>query len=134
MSAEISNPKVFKNFEVYCRNNLYYEVHVYNNEFCVEDLKLLVEAEKELSGKQLPVLVYCFKYASTNVDLMKAISKNANNPYSLADAFIISSMSQKMLANFYLKIHHPERPTHFFNHEIEAKKWLEKHITSVLVD
>ena len=132
MLEELKKPKVFQNFEVYCRNQSYYEVHVFNNEFCVDDLKLLVEAEKEICGKQLPVLVYCFKYASTNIELMKELSKNKNNPYSVADAFVISSISQKLLANFYLKVTNPERPSQFFSTDIDAKKWLEKYMEPVL--
>ncbi len=132
MSVDFLKPIVFPNFEVYCRDNLFYEVRVFNNEFGVDDLKLLVEAEKTLSGKCLPVLVYCYKFASTNIELLNTISKNSNNPYSIADAFIISSMAQKLLANFYLRVSNPERPSQFFNNEDDAKKWLEKYIGLVL--
>jgi hypothetical protein len=33
-------------------------------------------------------------------------------------------MAQKILANFYIKINQPERPTKFFNDKNEAVKWL----------
>lgn len=105
----------------------FYEVIVKENkEFCVEDLKKLVSYEAELGGYKLPVLVLCAQHATTNSDLLKEISKNVNNPYSKADAFVISSMAQKILANFYIKINKPERPTKFFNDKIEAIDWLKQ--------
>jgi hypothetical protein len=33
-------------------------------------------------------------------------------------------MAQKILANFYIKINKPERPTKFFNNKDEAINWL----------
>jgi len=45
-------------------------------------------------------------------------------PYSKAEAFIINSIALQLIANFYLKINKPERPTKMFTHEEEAIKWL----------
>lgn len=70
----------------------------------------------------------CAEHASTNSDLLKTISKNSNNPFSKADAFVIKSMAQKILANFYIKINKPERPTKFFNNKDEAINWLKPFI------
>lgn len=116
----------FRNFEIEVIENIYYQVKVHDDDFSVEDLKKLVQAEKELSGQQMPVLVLCNENASTNVDLLKEISKNKNNPYSIADAFVISSTAQRIMANFYLKIYKPERPTKFFNNAEDALFWLKQ--------
>jgi hypothetical protein len=45
-------------------------------------------------------------------------------PYSKADAFIVNSLAMQLIANFYLKINKPERPTRMFKDENEAIKWL----------
>lgn len=95
-----------------------------SEEFTIDDLKKLVLAESELGGEKLPVLVLCAEHASTNSELMNAMAKNINNPFSKADAFVIKSMAQKILANFYVKINKPERPTKFFNNKDEAIDWL----------
>lgn len=116
----------FGNFEIEIIENIYYRVKVHEEDFSVEDLKKLVLAEKELSGQQMPVLVLCNENASTNVDLLREVSKNQNNPFSVADAFVISSTAQRIMANFYLKIYKPERPTKFFNNADDALFWLKQ--------
>lgn len=121
----LSKKITFDNFEVEINDLGFYVVSVNETEeFSVEDLKKLVDAEAKLGAEKLPVLVLCSEHATTNSDLLNSISKNENNPYSKADGFVIKSMAQKILANFYVKINKPERPTKFFNSKDEALKWL----------
>lgn len=125
----LSKKITFGNFEVEINDFGFYKVSVNDSEeFCVEDLKKLVNAQAELGAEKLPVLVLCSEHASTNSELLHAIAKNINNPYSNADAFVIKSIAQKILANFYIKINKPERPTKFFNNTDEAINWLKPFI------
>ena len=120
---------ILKNFKFIVRDSLYYEVEIFNNvDFTVDDLKLLVNEQKENFNVKLPVLILCNEFSSTNLELMLAVSKNENNPYSKADAFVIKSLAQKILANFYLKINKTERPTKFFNKKEEALDWLKQYM------
>ena len=121
----LSKKIIFTNFEVEINDFGFYKVSVNEaEEFTIDDLKKLVNAQKELGEEKLPVLVLCSEHATTNSELLKTISKNINNPYSKADAFVIKSMAQKILANFYIKINKPERPTKFFNDKDDAINWL----------
>ena len=121
----LSKPIVFENFQLILNESGYYQVEVFDNvDFLIADLKLLVNAQRENFGVKLPVLVLCREHSNTNIELLNVIAKNENNPYSRADAFVIKSMAQKILANFYLKIHKPERPTKFFNSKEDAIMWL----------
>ena len=116
-------------FSVKVIDNSYYKVRVFENqEFTVDDLKNLVAAQKKNIGLVLPVLVFCENNAMADVLLLSKLSKNENNPYSKADAFVLNSIAQKILANFYVKINKPERPTKFFNNLDEALIWLKKYI------
>ena len=116
-------------FSVKVIDNSYYEVRVFENqEFTVDDLKNLVAAQEKNIGLVLPVLVFCENNAMADVLLLSKLSKNENNPYSKADAFVLNSIAQKILANFYVKINKPERPTKFFNNLDEALIWLKKYI------
>ena len=45
--------------------------------------------------------------------------------FTLADSFVIHSLAQKILANFYLKISKPVLPTKVFNKPDEAEAWLQ---------
>lgn len=125
----LSKKITFPNFEVEINDFGFYKVSVNESEeFTVDDLKKLVNAQSELGGEKLPVLVLCAEHASTNSELLTTISKNINNPHSKADAFVIKSMAQRILANFYIKINKPERPTKFFNNKDEAINWLKPFI------
>lgn len=125
----ISKKITFNNFELHIHEYGFYEIIVNENEeFKIKDLKNLVAAQLELGGFILPVLVLCSEHATTDAELLNTLSKNINNPYSKADAFVIKSMAQKILANFYIKINKPERPTKFFNNKEEAIIWLKQYL------
>jgi len=42
----------------------------------------------------------------------------------MADAFVIKSLSQKIVANLMIKINKPSVPTRFFDKIEDAEKWL----------
>lgn len=116
-------------FSVELRNSQYFYVEIKNDvEFEVEDLKQLVAFQKELgSGKAFPVLIHPAPSATTNSDLIKYMSKKDSLPYTVADAFILNSVPQKILAKLYVRFAPPERPINFFIKEEEALKWLSKY-------
>lgn len=118
-----------KIFSVKVIDNSYYEVRVFENQdFTVDDLAKLVDAQKNNGGLVLPVLVICENNVLADVILLSKLSQNEYNPYSKADAFVLNSMAQKILANFYIKINKPERPTKFFNNADEALIWLKQYM------
>jgi hypothetical protein len=125
----LSKSIVFENFQLTYNERGFYEVEVFDNvDFLIADLKLLVNVQQENFNVKLPVLVLCREHANTNIELLKVLAKNENNPYSTADAFVIKSMSQRILANFYVKIHKPERPTKFFSSKEDAMTWLNQYL------
>jgi hypothetical protein len=103
----------------------YYELSIKDNvEIFIDDIHLIVNAQKKLREIKSPG----GQYSTTNTETLKYISGNENMPYSKCAAFIVSSISQKLLANFYLKIYKPQRPTRFFNDKNEAITWLKQYI------
>lgn len=46
--------------------------------------------------------------------------------YTIADALVINSLPQKMLADFYLKFDKPVNPTRIFNSRDKALDWINK--------
>lgn len=125
----LSDNIAFKKFSIKIENDGFYLINVNETEdFTVEDFKLLVGAQKEMGERYLPSLVLCSENASTDFELLKVIAKNEHNPYSKADAFIIHSLPQRILANFYIKMNNPERPTKFFNNKKDALDWLNQFI------
>lgn len=125
MSKSISENKFILSYN----ENGYYELSIKDNvEIFIDDIHHIVNAQKQLNGSKLPTLISGGQYSTTNTDTLKYISVNENMPYSKCAAFIVSSISQKLLGNFYLKIYKPQRPTRFFNHKDEAILWLKQHI------
>lgn len=114
-------------FRVSVINNAYYHVEIKEDvDFEVEDMKLLVEYEREICNKRLPVLVICAPTASSSSDFVRYLSKNENNPMAAADAFVLSSIAQKILAHFYRLFGNHERPVAFFNTKETAMEWLKQ--------
>jgi hypothetical protein len=120
-----SDIKLFENFSVKINEDGFYEIEVFNDkEFSFTQLEELIKAQESLGSKHLPVLVLCEEFASTDTSFVRHLAQNKNNPYAKADAFVIKSVAQKIIANFYLKISTPERPTKFFKNKTEAINWL----------
>lgn len=112
-------------FTITVIDNKYYLVEFKEDvELTLESFVQLVNFQKEISGKVMPVLILCPPSATTDNAVMKYASKQQNNPYTKADAYVISSTGQKILGNFYLKFNTPERPTKLFNDKANALKWL----------
>ena len=63
-----------------------------------------------------------------NVDIDPEVrawaSAPAGNLNTIADALVIKSLAHKMLANFYVKINKPIKPTKIFTIQEKALNWL----------
>jgi hypothetical protein len=116
-------------FSVKVIDDSYYEIRVFeNHDFTVDDLKKLVEAQKNNGGLVLPILIICEKNSFSDISLLSKLSQNSNSPFSKADAFVLNSLAQKILAKFYIKINIPERPTNFFDNAEDALIWLKQYM------
>jgi hypothetical protein len=119
----------FENFSITTSEMGFYEIDIFTDgEFGFKELEELKKAQVEMGSHKLPVLVMCGQYAYSESEFLKYLAKNENNPFSKADAFVIHSIAQKILANFYIKIFIPERPTKFFKEKEEAVNWLKQFI------
>jgi hypothetical protein len=120
LSQQYSNTR----FTLTIVDECYYDLKIIDNiEITIDDIKEIVEAQRKMGGKRMPTLVSGTKYAITNAETLKYISENTNFPFSSGGAFVITSVSQRLMANFYLKLNKPQRPTRFFTNEKEAIKW-----------
>lgn len=117
----------FEVFTISLRSDNIYVIEVKKEkEFTVEQMAQVIEAEEKLGGVKLPILILCYDLASTNVELMNYLARENANPYAKAEAYVLSSLNQRILAKFYTKIVKPARPTRFFSEEEEAMKWLKQ--------
>lgn len=107
--------------EVSCKNDFEYDV---------KHIREMLEAYSRLLKKEekAPVLIVSQEYTSITSAGMKYSAGPEGTKYSKAEAFVIHSLFQKMLANFYLNFNKPKVPTRFFNEYIKAERWLKRFV------
>jgi hypothetical protein len=86
--------------------------------------KMVIKMGEMLNHKQAPILFKHQEFALPGKANRDYWATKEACPYSKAEAFIINSIALQLIANFYLKINKPQRPTKMFTHEDEAIKWL----------
>lgn len=64
------------------------------------------------------------KYTTVDKGCRNHVSKGDGARFSIAEAFIITSLAHKLIANFYIKFEKPQKPTAFFQNIPAAEKWL----------
>ncbi len=64
------------------------------------------------------------RYTTFSQEVMKNSAAAENFTNTIADAFVINSIHQRLLANFYVKIVKPPVPTKYFENVEDALKWL----------
>jgi hypothetical protein len=94
------------------------------------NVKLQIAAIGKLGeGKKFPVLVLSGNDNTIDTEVMNFVAQPNSNPFALAEAYVISNISHKLLANFYLKINRPARPTKVFTKEKDAISWLQQFLS-----
>jgi hypothetical protein len=82
--------------------------------------------EKITGGKAAPNLILTRPGAMVDKEAREFSSSPRGMQFTVADAMVIHNLPQKVVANFYLRINRPEKPTRFFSDEEEAITWLKK--------
>jgi hypothetical protein len=97
----------------------------------VQDLKDINQAVGKIgNGGKYPNLIMMGNYTNITNEATEYSTSDENNVYTLADAFVLKSLHQKLLANLYLKINRPKIPTRFFENTVDAVEWLKKYLSN----
>jgi hypothetical protein len=75
-------------------------------------------------GKRVPMLIDGDQLTIPSEEARNYVAEKDSNPYSLAEAFIVKSLPQKLIANFFMRFNKPGRPTRMFTNVDEALNWL----------
>ena len=98
-----------------------------NTYFEVKDADELIDAAKKIGGgKRFLNLIFTGKETLLDTKARSYSSSKEGSKYKLADAFVINTLAQKLIANFIVKAQNPAVPTAFFQDEESAVKWLKK--------
>lgn len=96
-----------------------------NHEIDVSDVKVIVDAiEKIGKGKKYPLLIVTGEYTLPTPEARAYIATPESDPFASAEAYVVKSLSQKLVGNVFLSFNKPARPTKIFNSEEKALEWL----------
>jgi hypothetical protein len=76
------------------------------------------------NGKKVPMLIDGDQLTIPSEEARSFVAQKDSNPYSLAEAFLVGSLPQKLIANFFMRFNKPGRPTKMFTRKEEALVWL----------
>ena len=120
-SAKINNG----HSEVLLRLDGIIQVNATDHIYSIEDIKDNTRSIGELSNKQKAlVLVVTSQYSDIDMDARKFASTPEAMKYSIAEAYVIKSFAQRLVANFTLKVKGFSVPVKFFNEIEPAVEWL----------
>ena len=96
-------------------------------EFSIQDVKDIVDTVGRIGGgKQFCNLIVLPADFSAAAEVRQYAAEEAANVYTIADAFVTTSLPTKILINFYILFHKPLKPTRMFMTEENAIRWLKK--------
>ena len=96
-------------------------------DFTLTDFNELVDAAYVLGdGKKFLNLIHVGNHTVPDNEARIASCSAEGSKYKVADAFVITSTAQALVANFYMKFNAPFVPTKFFKHEDDALEWLQQ--------
>lgn len=114
--------------EVFVRDDGILQINIApNKDFAPEDYEELMIAAKEIgNGERFLNLIVVSDGTSVDNETRIVSCSEEGSRYKKADAFVIQSLAQALIMNFYIKFNKPFVPTHFFKNEEDALLWLQQ--------
>jgi hypothetical protein len=96
-----------------------------NEEIDVKHVIEIVNAMEQMgAGRKFPLLIIVGEYTLPSAEARNYIATAESDPFASAEAYVIQSLSQKLVGNVYLSLNKPARPTKLFTSEEKAVEWL----------
>ncbi len=93
----------------------------------VEEIKEMISYVQEFMGetKHMALIDFGASVGSTTEGRKVYAESRYLLEHRMADAFLVKSLSMRLIANFFIRVTKPKIPTRLFTSEAEAIKWLE---------
>jgi hypothetical protein len=92
--------------------------------FEMEDAMKLLEARTKLAaGRKAPLVYTATKLVIPTKEVREFISSEKRSELVIADAFVVNSLPQKIMGNFFIRMGNPVRPIKVFKDFEEACAW-----------
>lgn len=128
--AEIIASKSMPTAEIKIRKDGIMHLHI-KNELNVEfeDVQnVYKETQRLLEGKRYATLFTMTRLVTPDEQSRKFMASKERHERVIADAFVIKSLPQRLIGNFYLRINKPPSPTKLFVSEENALEWLKAQV------
>jgi hypothetical protein len=111
--------------ELFVREDGIIEVIASNHIYTADDIKAIHKAIAQIkkNEKEL-ILLHAENFTTIDQDARKYLSTPEAGANSLAEAYIIRTLAQRILMNFLIKVSGTPVPVKFFTDTQEAVKWL----------
>ena len=108
-----------------CSDGIMRVMYKKNEEIDSSVIKDLIENYNKLvEGKKYPYIYFTEDNSVTFGNDVRAYFKQNEHAFpKICDAFIVKSLAQKLIANFYLKFNKPTYPSKVFNNMADAESW-----------
>lgn len=125
MIIDLGHSRIFK------REDGIVQLNCTEHNYSLDDVLSIGEAHKQLNGgiKSL-LLVVVHPYTDIETSARHFLKDPASTEHSVAEAYVLRSLAQKLLANFHVKNSPPNVPTKFFSIKEEAVIWLKQFQTN----
>lgn len=111
--------------EVILREDGIIEVIASNHTYDANNVKAIHSAINELRGdEKAPLLIITSDYTSFNNEAKEYLIKDDASSYSIAKAFVIKSIAQRVLMNAIISIRNKSVKRKFFTETSSAIDWL----------
>lgn len=98
-----------------------------NVELDLKETKEIIEAHGRLTdGKKALVVNIAGKNTTATREARSYSASEEAGLYTIADAFVVNNLPQKLIGNFYINFNKPFVNTKIFNKVDEAIEWLKK--------
>ena len=111
--------------EILLRSDNIVQVNASDHVYSIADIKENTKAIGDLTSNQKTlVLVITSEYSDIEPDARIFTSTPEAMKYSIAEAYVIKSLAQRLIANFMLNVRGFSVPLKFFNESDPAIEWL----------
>lgn len=105
-------------FEINCTDEHVFEIDD------VKEIHAYLKSCSEFLREKVLVVTNAARLNMIGVDSMRYLSTGPHSEFIKAEAFVITSLPQRLLGNFYLNNFKPIVPAKVFTDKEEAVKWL----------
>ncbi|MBI3518798.1 MAG: hypothetical protein HY062_05510 [Bacteroidetes bacterium] len=121
--------------ELKLRNDSIIQINSTDRTYTVADIKEIHKAVSQLSNNQKALLLLsASNYTLIDIDAKKFLSTPEAGLHSIAEAYVIKSLAQRLILNFLIKVHGTPVPVRFFTEIHTAIAWLNNFKPPILAD